>query len=105
MLKKNELPIDADGVVFMPGDSVWKDGREATVQEVILKQSGWLIKVRWEDFCCHSEELPIYLTHENPDFWDAIEREVYHLVMSEYLEDPKGDVKRVVEQIKDTVGA
>ena len=105
MLKKNELPIDADGVVFMPGDSVWKGGREATVQEVALNQHGWVIKVRWEDNSCDTVESPIFLTHKNPDFWDAIEREVYHLVMSEYLDDPKGDVKRVVEQIKETVGA
>ena len=105
MLKNNELPVDADGMVFMPGDTVWEGEEEGAVQAVTLKRSGWYVLVKWvkNGFC--TSVAPKSLTHENPDFWDAIEREVYHLVMSEYLDDPEGDVKRVVEQIKETVGA
>lgn len=35
-----------------------------------------------------------------PDTWDAIEKTAYHLVMSEYLDDPERDVKALIERCK-----
>ena len=38
------------------------------------------------------------------DVWGEVERDIYHLVMSEYLDDPQGDVHDVMRRIKALAG-
>lgn len=52
--------------------------------------------VRGEDGMLYVDGL--YLTP--PDSWERLERDVYHLVMSEYLETPADDVKDLVRRAK-----
>lgn len=38
------------------------------------------------------------------DVWGEVERDVYRLVMSEYLDDPQGDVRDIMRRIKALAG-
>lgn len=38
------------------------------------------------------------------DVWGEVERDIYHLVMSEYLDDPQGDVHDIMRRIKELAG-
>ena len=38
------------------------------------------------------------------DVWGEVERDIYRLVMSEYLDDPKGDVREIMRRIKVLAG-
>lgn len=40
------------------------------------------------------------LTHERPDSWERLEKDAYHLVMSEYLDTPEEDVRNIVRRAK-----
>ena len=39
-----------------------------------------------------------------PDSWERLEKDVYHLVMSEYLDTPEDDVKGIVRRAKALAG-
>lgn len=38
------------------------------------------------------------------DVWGEVERDIYRLVMSEYLDDPQGDVHDIMRRIKELAG-
>lgn len=38
------------------------------------------------------------------DVWGKVERDIYRLVMSEYLDDPQGDVHDIMRRIKALAG-
>lgn len=38
------------------------------------------------------------------DVWGEVERDIYHLVISEHLDDPQGDVRDIMRRIKTMAG-
>ena len=97
-----ELPEDADGVPILVGDMVCDDfdHMECSVYSVTMTADGWHIAIRLPNGdICHRIK-PNTLTHVAPDSLESIEKGIYHLVMSEYLDDPEADVKAIMERIK-----
>ena len=96
--------LDADGVPIEVGDTVYfVDGCGSSLiveridanggePAVDLVYSGE--RIHW-----HSAN-PEKLTHERPDSWEQLEKDAYHLVMSEYLETPEKDVSDLVRRAK-----
>ena len=59
----------------------------------------WRVEVDDYSFAINIEDL--CLTQDC--VYEKLKDEIYHLVMSEYLDDPEGDVDRIVDRIKDIV--
>ena len=96
------LPKDAEGVPILVGDMVCTDfdHMECSVYSVTMAADGWHVAVRLPNGdICHRIK-PNTLTHVTPDPLESIEKDIYHLVMSEYLDDPEADVKAIMERIK-----
>lgn len=101
------LPTDADGVPIVPGDVLYgrkdtpaKPFQDMLVEDLRFTRDGiWKINCRCEDAQCLDITKRWY-SHEKPDSLEAIEKDIYHLVMSEYLDDPEGDVKAVMARIE-----
>ena len=91
--------LDADGVPIEVGDVVYlrNNGRRGTVVGIYadecmtLVDYDGMITVRTDGVC---------LSHKRPDSWERLEEDVYHLVMSEYLETPEEDVKGILRRAK-----
>ena len=97
-----ELPEDADGVPIQSGETVYDiDGDECVVRSITMTVDGWRIGVygKCSGFILDSLH-PSRVTHVAPDSLESIEKDICHLVMSEYLDDPEGDVKAIMERIK-----
>ena len=96
------LPLDEDGVPVCIGETVFLcDGEGYKVDSLTMVSDGWLVKLNIPGRNCGVISCrPSSVTHKEPDSLEAIEKQVYHLVMSEYLDDPEGDVKAVMERIK-----
>lgn len=97
-----ELPEDAGGVPILVGDVVYDafDRMECSVYSVTMAADGWHVAIRLPNGdICHRIK-PNTLTHVAPDSLESIEKDIYHLVMSEYLDDPEGDVKAIMERIE-----
>ena len=97
-----ELPRDADGMPIRVGETVFLcDGEGYKVDSLTRDEGGWLVKLNVTGRNCGVISCrPSSVTHKEPDSLEAIEKNIYHLVMSEYLDDPEGDVKVVMERIK-----
>lgn len=96
------LPKDAEGVPILVGDVVYDDfdHMECSVYYVTMAADGWHVAIRLPNGdICHRIK-PNTLTHVAPDSLESIEKDIYHLVMSEYLDDPEGDVRAIMERIK-----
>ena len=97
-----ELPEDADGVPIQFGEAVYDiDGDECVVRSITMTVDGWRIGVygKCSGFILDSLH-PSRVTHVAPDSLESIEKDIYHLVMSECLDDPEADVKAIMERIK-----
>lgn len=93
--------LDADGVEIRVSDTVYGDddpeqlivdsfdGPGCVCVTLAKSPSGMLYTIE-----------PSRLTHERPDSWERLEEDVYHLVMSEYLETPEKDVGDIVRRAK-----
>ena len=108
--------LDADGVPIKVGDIVYGvstnvgdvvssvslgKGKAYTVERIKANGENYLV-----DIAEAKNRLPVYsvspenLTHERFDSWEQFEEDVYHLVMSEYLDTPEEDVRDLVCRAK-----
>lgn len=96
--------LDADGVPIEVGDAVYlrSNGRKGEVTGFYEEDGVTWVAVSYElggDRMTVNTEGKA-LTHERPDSWELIEKDAYHLVMSEYLETPEDDVRDIVRRAK-----
>ena len=93
--------LDADGVPIKVGDTVYCDGDPEPLTVDSFDDPGfvYLTSAKGSDGTLYTIE-PSLLTHKRPDSWERIEEDVYHLVMSEYLETPEKDVSDLVRRAK-----
>lgn len=96
--------LDADGVPIEVGDTVYlrSSGREGEVTGFYEEDGVTWVAVSYE---LGSDRMTVNtegkaLTHERPDSWEQLEKDAYHLVMSEYLETPEKDVSDIVRRAK-----
>lgn len=96
--------LDADGAPIEVGDTVYlrSNGRKGEVTGFYEEDGVTWVAVSYElggDRMTVNTEGKA-LTHERPDSWERIEKDAYHLVMSEYLETPEDDVRDIVRRAK-----
>lgn len=98
-----ELPKDADGEPIRPGDVLFHKKFPTCSFEVTRierkKDGSWIVLARSDG----NPPDPINcdaFSHVRHDSLESIEEDIYHLVMSEYLDDPEADVKTIMERIK-----
>lgn len=102
-VKRYERPkpvLDADGVPIEVGDTVWCDEDQLSVVCSTVGAAGDVRTTVKDDEGTHYTLKPSCLSHKRPDSWELIEKDVYHLVMSEYLETPEEDVSDIVRRAK-----
>lgn len=96
-----ELPEDADGVPIRPGEVLYLTADETRIEitaEEFICDGSWVVEGKRGGELAYWK--PERLTHVAPDSLESIEKDIYHLVMSEYLDDPEADVKTIMERIK-----
>lgn len=93
--------LDADGAPIEVGDTVYCDDDPEPLVVDSFDDPGcvYLTSVKGSDRTLYTIE-PSLLTHERPDSWEQLEKDAYHLVMSEYLETPEKDVSDLVRRAK-----
>lgn len=93
--------LGADGEPIEVGDTVYCDGDPEPLVVDSFDDPGcvYLTSVKGSDGTLYTIE-PSLLTHERPDSWEQLEKDAYHLVMSEYLETPEKDVSDIVRRAK-----
>lgn len=103
------MPVDAAGNI-VPIDTEYmydSSGVEYRVLafEFLPATKKWMVtcKYKVDDCPIESNIDDLYLIKD--DIYKKLKDEIYHLVMSEYLDDPEGDVDRIVGRIKDLVEA
>lgn len=114
-----KLPLDADGVPIRIGDEMWlqcAEGEEPLKRIVIgyrASSSGestlFIGKAegKREGTCCAqywSHKKPEPSEDEPPDSWEKLEKDVYHAVMTDFIEDPEGEVRDLIRRAKEMVG-
>ncbi len=99
------LPRTSDGLAIRPQDPVVdvETGESGTVEELWYHSDAWDVIVQWERGSKTVAD-PSELASGGAFTWEMAERYIYHLVMSEYLEDPEGDVRRVMARLKKLAG-
>lgn len=104
-----KLPLDADGVPIRIGDMVYgKPGIAWTVYSLCVSDDGYQVTMENAPFWY----LPGELTHkrpeltkpEPPDSWEKLEKDVYHAVMTDFIEDPDEEVRDLIRRAKEMVG-
>lgn len=108
-----EPPLDADGVPLRIGDVVYaEDGAACRVHCITFREDGYLIETNEEEvegqlgFLRFFQE-PDSLTHRAPepaDSWEKLEKDVYHAVMTDFIEDPEEEVRDLIRRAKGMVG-
>lgn len=99
-----ELPRGNDGRPIHVDDTLYdSDGTQWTVVHIyyyspddgpdVVAQHG-NAEINFEPPDYHG------MTHERPDSWKKLERDIYHLVMSEYLDNPEKNVKDVIRRAR-----
>lgn len=93
--------LGADGVEIRVGDTVYCDDDPEPLVVDSFDDPGcvYLTSVKGSDGTLYTIE-PSLLTHKRPDSWEQLEKDAYHLVMSEYLETPEKDVGDIVRRAK-----
>ena len=91
-------PVDADGnLVPLRTRELYTDrGELVRVTSICFNFVWWYVHAVGSDVLLRIKDLHI----SKPDSWEQLERDVYHLVMSEYLDDPEGDVKDAIRRAK-----
>ena len=92
--------LDADGAPIEVGDTVWCDDGDEPLRVTLIHTSGYRSVSLDGKGGEHYSLDPERLTHERPDSWEQLEKDAYHLVMSEYLETPEKDVSDIVRRAK-----
>ena len=95
-----ELPEDADGEPIRLGEELHLTAHKGRVEVVAMELSrdgSWIVEGKCGGALTYWR--PDSLTHVAPDSLESIEKGIYHLVMSEYLDDPEADVKAIMERI------
>lgn len=96
-------PVDAAGELVPLETSYMYDS--SNIKHRILSFSfipstkKWLVELDDCNFDVNVENM--CLTKDG--VYKKLKDDIYHLVMSEYLDDPEGDVDRIVDRIKDLV--
>lgn len=96
-------PMDADGREISFGTKVLYD-----LEGVEHKVLGYEFSTRYDGRWMVEIETPsysaFYVTEcfrtTKPDSWERLEKDVYNLVMSEYLDTPEDDVKGIISRAK-----
>lgn len=98
--------LGADGEPIEVGDTVYCDDDPEPLVVDSFDDPGcvYLTLAKNPDSMLYTIE-PSRLTHERPDSWERLEKDAYHLVMSEYLETPEKDVSDLVRRAKALVKA
>lgn len=92
--------LDADGVPINVGDTVWCEGNEGPFTVDYVHVTGYrCVTIKSTNGMCITVD-PERLTHKRPDSWERLEKDAYHLVMSEYIETPEKDVSDLVRRAK-----
>lgn len=99
----NVLPVDAAGNI-VPLDTVClydlsNIEYRVSAFQFLPSTKKWMVEVCNSGFFVNVNEM--CLTKDG--FYGKLKKDIYHLVMSEYLDDPEGDVDRIVDRIKDFV--
>ena len=95
--------LDADGAPINVGDVVYfvgGSGVRYAVKDIGFEPDGAFVDIIDEEGRYSTMANPEKLTHERPDSWEQLEKDAYHLVMSEYLETPEKDVGEIVRRAK-----
>ncbi len=102
-----ELPVDVDGVPIRIGDHVWMRDKDVSLVVTRLSIARCLGKDEWyvqghdaEDNERGHVTHPLNLSHKAPDSLKLIKRDTYDLVMTEFIEDPEGEVEKIFERIE-----
>ncbi len=100
-----ELPRTSDGIAIRPQDPVVdvETGGLGTVEELWYHSDAWETVVQWESGAKTMAD-PDELASGGAFTWEMAERYICHLVMSECIEDPEGDVRRVMARLKELAG-
>ena len=102
-LKRPKLNVlDADGAPISVGDTVYGDDETSplTVVRLFKDATGATLVDSVDSLGTYFTFAPSRLSHECPDSWEQLEKDAYHLVMSEYLETPEKDVSDIVRRAK-----
>lgn len=99
------LPRTSDGIAIRPQDPVVdvETGGLGTVEELWYHSDAWEAVVQWESGAKTMAD-PDELASGGAFTWEMAERCICHLVMSECIEDPEGDVRRVMARLKELAG-
>lgn len=102
-----------DGYIEPPLDVVYaEDGAACRVHCITFREDGYLIETNEEEvegqlgFLRFFQE-PDSLTHRAPepaDSWEKLEKDVYHAVMTDFIEDPEEEVRDLIRRAKGMVG-
>lgn len=103
--RRNEVvespPKDAEGVPIRPGEVLYLTADETRIEITAVEficDGSWIVAGKRGGELAYWK--PEMLTHVALDSLESIEKDIYHLVMSEYLDDPEADVKAIMERIK-----
>lgn len=104
-----KLPLDADGEPIRIGDEVFRlvDGMKLYVSAIELTEEGCLIMAKTSPNLLASGYTGNTLRHkkpEAPDSWEKLEEDVYHAVMTDFIEDPEEAVRDLIRRAKEMVG-
>ena len=100
-------PMDADGREIPLGTKVLYD-----LKGVEHKVLGYEFPTRYDGRWMVEIEMPsdqsFFVTEcfrtTKPDSWELLEKDIYHLVMSEYMDTPEDDVKDIISRARALAG-
>ncbi len=110
-----KLPLDADGVPIRIGDEMYFENGtggepwKRTVAGYRASPSGklshfiGLTGVRNSTETC-TAHLWSHKKPEPADSWEKLEKDVYHAVMTDFIEDPDEEVRDLIRRAKEMVG-
>lgn len=88
-----EIPLDTKHMYCKDGERV-----EVTCFDYFPVYGEW--HVRWRVGFIQEHESTSEMLLSTPDSWERLEDDIYSAVMSEYLEDPRADVRTLVARAK-----
>lgn len=95
------MPHDADGREIKAGDTIKSHvGMQMDVTDVMPLP----VRISDDGTSPVTAGVPHLWRVMEPDSWERLEHDAYHLVMSEYLDTPEDDVKDLVRRAKALAG-